>query len=426
MHPFQLIHCDLWTSPITSVSGHQYYLVIIDDFSHYVWTFPLRKKSDTFPTLSDFFAYVRTQFGVPVQGIQCDNGLEFNNSSSRAFFLTNGIHLRMSCPYTSPQNGKAERMIRTVNDTVWCLLFQASVPPRFWAAALSTATYLLNILPTKTLSFSTPHFSLFAKPPSYVHLRVFGCKCYPNLTAIASNKLSPRSTLCVFLGYSPHHKGYLCLDRHTNRIIISRHVTFDKTSFPFSESTSSTTHSHSSSRDDYNFLDDLSNPVDLPFPPSLCSPPAGSSGAIAALRAGPDCVQTPLVLLNLIGAGLQGTSLHLHHPSAPHLRPHRAVGLRHPPAPLFLLPQHPLPMSHGVLARSMSAVLLLPLLLIAVSVMCIVDATNNLRLHTHHLLHHLPPLLLQPVLHSQQHHFPQQHLFPEGLFLSTPSPISIL
>jgi len=65
-HSFQLIHCDLWTSPITSVSGHQYYLVIVDDFSHYVWTFPLCKKSDTFPTLSDFFAYVRTQFGVTV------------------------------------------------------------------------------------------------------------------------------------------------------------------------------------------------------------------------------------------------------------------------------------------------------------------------------------------------------------------------
>jgi hypothetical protein len=33
---FQLIHCDLWTSPITIVSGHKYYLVILDDCSHYL------------------------------------------------------------------------------------------------------------------------------------------------------------------------------------------------------------------------------------------------------------------------------------------------------------------------------------------------------------------------------------------------------
>jgi len=59
-HNFQLIHCDLWTSPIPSVSGCKYYLVILDDFSHYLWTFPLRLKSDTFPTLSNFFAYVAT------------------------------------------------------------------------------------------------------------------------------------------------------------------------------------------------------------------------------------------------------------------------------------------------------------------------------------------------------------------------------
>uniref|UniRef100_A0A453J2V5 Integrase catalytic domain-containing protein n=1 Tax=Aegilops tauschii subsp. strangulata TaxID=200361 RepID=A0A453J2V5_AEGTS len=42
-----LIHCDLWTSPVCSFSGFQYYLVILDDYSHYFWTFPLRHKSDT-------------------------------------------------------------------------------------------------------------------------------------------------------------------------------------------------------------------------------------------------------------------------------------------------------------------------------------------------------------------------------------------
>ena len=145
--------------------------MILDDFSHYLWTFPLRLKSDTFSTLSDFFAYVRTQFNVVVQGIQCDNGTEFDNSSSRIFFLANGIRLRMSCPYTSPQNGKAERIIRTINNIIRSLLFQASIPPRFWAAALSTATYLLNILPTKTLDFSTPYFS----PPEAADVRPLAC-----------------------------------------------------------------------------------------------------------------------------------------------------------------------------------------------------------------------------------------------------------
>jgi hypothetical protein len=35
-HPFNLIHLDLWTSPTISVSGSKYYLVILDDFTHYL------------------------------------------------------------------------------------------------------------------------------------------------------------------------------------------------------------------------------------------------------------------------------------------------------------------------------------------------------------------------------------------------------
>jgi hypothetical protein len=33
-HTFDLMHIDLWTSPIVSVSGSKYYLVILDDFTH--------------------------------------------------------------------------------------------------------------------------------------------------------------------------------------------------------------------------------------------------------------------------------------------------------------------------------------------------------------------------------------------------------
>jgi hypothetical protein len=127
----------------------------------------------------------------------------------------------MSCPYTSSQNGKAERMIRTTNDTVRTLLLQASLPARFWAESMHTSTYLLNRLPSAACSAPTPHHALFGTPPRYDHLRVFGCACYPNTTATAPHKLAPRSTLCVFLGYSPDHKGYRCYDLTSRRVLTS-------------------------------------------------------------------------------------------------------------------------------------------------------------------------------------------------------------
>jgi hypothetical protein len=133
------------------VLGSKYYLVILDDFTHYLWTFPLKLKSDTFTILSNFIAYVSTQFGSTIKAIQCDNGREFDNSSTRIFLLSNGIQLRMSCPYTSPQNGKGERIIRSVSNVIRTLLIQASLPVRYWAEGLHTATYLLNRLPITTI-----------------------------------------------------------------------------------------------------------------------------------------------------------------------------------------------------------------------------------------------------------------------------------
>jgi hypothetical protein len=235
-----LIHCDLWTSPVLSISGYKYYLVILDDYSHFLWTFPLRLKSDTLPTLTQFFAWVSTQFRRSVCTLQCDNGREFDNHAARSFFLTHGVQLRLSCPYTSAQNGRAECMIRTTTNMICCLLFQASLPATYWAEALHTATHLLNRLPSKATSHPTPHFALHGTTPSYDHLRVFGCACYPNTSATTPHKLSPRSTRCLFLGYSPDHKGYRCLDLTSHRIIISRHLVFDEDVFPLAGSTSPT------------------------------------------------------------------------------------------------------------------------------------------------------------------------------------------
>jgi hypothetical protein len=62
------------------------------------------------------------------------------------------------------------------------------------------------------------------------------------MQATSKHKLAPRSTACVFLGYPPSHKGYRCLDLSTRRIIISRHVIFGETAFPFVATSDASSH----------------------------------------------------------------------------------------------------------------------------------------------------------------------------------------
>lgn len=127
--PFERLHCDLWTSPVPNTSGFCYYLIIVDDFTQYFWSFPLRKKSEVYATFVAFHALVKTQFQLSILSLQCGNGKEFDNSNLTTFCTMNGILHRFSCPYTSQQNGKAERAICTTNDVIRTLLFQASMPP---------------------------------------------------------------------------------------------------------------------------------------------------------------------------------------------------------------------------------------------------------------------------------------------------------
>ncbi|WVZ66382.1 hypothetical protein U9M48_015612 [Paspalum notatum var. saurae] len=149
------------------------------------------------------------------------NGTEFLNTATASFLASRGTLLRTSCPYTSAQNGKAERMLRTPNNAVRTL---RSMPP-----CLHPIGWKPFLPPCFLLTGGLHH-------ADYSLLRVFGCPCYPNIGATTPHKLSPRSAACVFLGYPPSRKGYRCLDLSTRKIIISRHVVFDETHFPFAAS----------------------------------------------------------------------------------------------------------------------------------------------------------------------------------------------
>ena len=65
--------------------------------------------------------------------------------------------------------------------------------------SLHTATYLINRIPSPLLHDLTPFQMLLGKPPSYVHLRSFGCLCYASTLARDRPNLVPRPRLVFFL-----------------------------------------------------------------------------------------------------------------------------------------------------------------------------------------------------------------------------------
>ena len=130
----------------------------------------------------------------------------------KIFLQQEGICFRYSCPYTHHQNGVVERKHRHIVETGLTLLAQSHLPLSFWWEAFHTASFLINRMPTSVLN----NLSLFQKLhnhlPDYQFPKVFGCSCFPFLKSYNQHKLDFHTQKCIFIGYSPLHKDYKCLN----------------------------------------------------------------------------------------------------------------------------------------------------------------------------------------------------------------------
>ena len=111
----------------------------MDDFSRVTWLFLLSHKSAMCSSIQTFLKFVQTQFGKRVKILRTDNGTEFVNSGCHKLFAELGILHQRSCPYTSQQNGVAERKHRHLLEITRALRIQAHIPIRYWGHCLLAA-----------------------------------------------------------------------------------------------------------------------------------------------------------------------------------------------------------------------------------------------------------------------------------------------
>src|SRR5438270_6556877 len=224
---FDLVHSDVWgPSPVSSISGYAYYICFIDDFSRYTWVYLMRHRSEVLQIYTDFTNMIFTQFQRRIKIFRSDGAKEFLSSSMQNLLKSHGTLHQQSCPHTHQQNGTAERKHRHLLDVTRALLLSANVPKTFWAEAVLTATLLINVTPSSAIGNVTSYSRMHTSPFDYSLLRTFGCTCFVLLPIHEKDKLSAKTSRCVFVGYSSAHKGYRCYDPVTRRLRIAKHVSF--------------------------------------------------------------------------------------------------------------------------------------------------------------------------------------------------------
>ncbi|KAL8139539.1 hypothetical protein V2J09_005560, partial [Rumex salicifolius] len=195
----------------------KYFVAIVDDFSRNTWTYLINVKSKALHNHT--------------QGHSHCNANDLGKSLEATMFYTSKGIIHQT---TSPQqNGVVERKHKHLPETSRDLLFQSRLHVAYRGECVLMATYLINKFSSRILDGKAPYSILFSKPPSYSHIKTFGCLCYVKLPGKPCDKLQPRSITCIFLGFPHGQKAYKVMDIATKRIFSSMNVIFYETSFLF-------------------------------------------------------------------------------------------------------------------------------------------------------------------------------------------------
>ena len=218
---------------IESYHKYKYAIVFLDDATSHAWTMNLRLKDAALTATKHFLAMVENKYRKTFRKWMSDAGGEYKSTAFNNMLKDKGIEILQSIPHTHQQNGRAERIIRTLMEKSEAMRLEACLPQSWWEFSLEHATHVYNRMPIRRLSWQTPYQQLEKEKPSIEHLRVFGCGAYAFIpTEVRANKLAPKSELMTYLGNAPGGKGWKFMRAPNNIIFTSAHATFDETLFP--------------------------------------------------------------------------------------------------------------------------------------------------------------------------------------------------
>lgn len=230
----ELIHMDIIGPVSTSNPDNwKYILTISDDFSGYVKISLLRDKQaqSLLQEFRIFEQWASTKTNKSIKKIRTDNGTEFNKIHKYAH--EKGITVQTTVAYNPEQNGRAERLNRSIFERVRSVSHGARIPTELWPHVVNAVVYLINRTPSAVRNNGIP-LSLFEssdEPLDLGHLRALGCRAYAHIPGQLRNKLDSKVRSGYHLGYCENSKGYKIYIPESGGIMEARDVRFNETEF---------------------------------------------------------------------------------------------------------------------------------------------------------------------------------------------------
>jgi len=229
VRPMELVHTDVMGPfPVLGMNDEKYVVTLMDDYSRYREVICLRGKNQVAAAVIERLVEWERQTEKQLKTLRSDHGTEYKAALTR-WCRRNGVVHQKSAPRTPKQNGRAERLNRTLLERMRAGLIDAGLQKMFWPYAVDNAAYTSNFVPTKGQKKS-PHELFWGEVPDISHLRVFGCKATEFKPSRLRDKLDEVSTKVIFVGYARHSKAWklLCCENGNLRVTESANVMFQE------------------------------------------------------------------------------------------------------------------------------------------------------------------------------------------------------
>uniref|UniRef100_UPI001C3D50FB DDE-type integrase/transposase/recombinase n=1 Tax=Picosynechococcus sp. (strain ATCC 27264 / PCC 7002 / PR-6) TaxID=32049 RepID=UPI001C3D50FB len=176
--PFELVHTDFFGPMNVKARGrYEYFISFIDDYSRYEYVYLMHHKFETLEKFKEYKDEVENLLGKTIKTFRSNRGGEYMDLNFQNYMIEHGIKSQLSAPSMPQQNGVSERRNRTLLDMVRSMMSYASLPNSFWGFAVETAVYILNNVPSKSVS-ETPYELWTGHKASLRHFRISGCPAH--------------------------------------------------------------------------------------------------------------------------------------------------------------------------------------------------------------------------------------------------------
>jgi Reverse transcriptase (RNA-dependent DNA polymerase) len=195
-----------------SLGQNNYWLLMMDEYTHLLWSFFIPKKNLVSKTLLPILILLEKEHDLKIKFIRSDNAPEHVELQQD---ITEHPTLSAKFEFTAPdspqQNGRIERKFATLNGKCRAMLnaaeFNEEIRKKMWAYCAYHSTLLDNLLIRKDTIQSPWKMFYGVENEIILNLQPFGNMCIVKANEKIKSKLTNRGFPAIYIGPASDHKA---------------------------------------------------------------------------------------------------------------------------------------------------------------------------------------------------------------------------